>query len=249
VIAYDHPALVADRVRSLPRPILIGLDVDGVLAPIVDHADEAQLLDGMAAAIDALAARDGITVAVLSGRAVDDLARFRFSGGVTVVGSHGMETRGEAMRPLEDDERTRLQELESLAARAADDAGEGAWVEHKPASVVVHVRQADPELGGTALDRLHVAADRVAGSTSKAGNGVLELFARAASKGTALALLADRLGAASTVFVGDDLTDEDAFAALTPTDVAIKVGDAPTIAALRLADPPAVLDWLHALVD
>jgi trehalose-phosphatase len=52
---------------------------------------------------------------------------------------------------------------------------------------------------------------------------------------------------ATTVFLGDDVTDEDAFARLSPTDVAIKVGDADTIAPHRLRDPHAVLAFLQAL--
>jgi len=248
VTDYDDPAQVAAYVRALDRPTLIGLDVDGVLAPIVDHADHARLLDGMATAIDAVAACDGICVAVLSGRAVADLERFKFSDEVAVVGSHGVEIRGEPMRSLDTDEQERLEHLAALAELAAARAGEGSWVERKPASVVVHVRQADPDRGADALEQLHQAVAGVDGATSKAGSGVLELFARAASKGTALVALAERHHAARRVFVGDDVTDEDAFAVLVPGDVAIKVGDAPTVAAFRLADPPAVLAWLRALV-
>jgi trehalose-6-phosphatase len=61
--------------------------------------------------------------------------------------------------------------------------------------------------------------------------------------------LGDELGAATTVFVGDDVTDEEAFARLSPSDVAVKVGDADTIAPHRLADPTAVLAFLRALAD
>ena len=52
-----------------------------------------------------------------------------------------------------------------------------------------------------------------------------------------------------TVFVGDDLTDEEAFAAVGAGDVTIKVGTASTIATRRLRDPAAVLEFLTALVD
>ena len=90
-------------------------------------------------------------------------------------------------------------------------------------------------------------ARRFDGATVKAGSGVLEAFARHTDKGTALMALASDLGTVTTVFLGDDLTDEEAFAHLSPGDVAIKVGDADTIAPHRLADPPAVLTWLRAL--
>lgn len=247
VVRYEDPVAVGTRLGSSPQPLLLGLDVDGVLAPIVDHADEARLLDGVSEAIGDIACRDGFHVAVVSGRALDDLDRFAFHHDVTVVGSHGMESRRRPAAPLDGSERARLDRLTVLAEHAARRAGEGAWVENKPASVVVHVRTADRDLAGGALDELQQAILAVEGTTSKAGSGVLELFAREASKGTAIAALRAEIRAATTVFVGDDVTDEEAFAVLGDGDIGIKVGAAPTIAQVRLADPHAVLAMLHHL--
>lgn len=244
---YDEPAEVAAVVAARPRPVLIGLDVDGVLAPIVDHADDAVLLDGMADAVRDVAAMSEVHVAVVSGRSVDDLERFDFGDDMEVIGSHGMESRGRPMPPLTHDERTLLARLDDAATRAAGRAGDGAWVERKPASVVLHVRQAGEAAGADALASLAAAVAEIDGVTSKAGSGVLEVFARHADKGTALVELAGRLGATTTVFVGDDITDEDAFAHLATDDVTIKVGDAPTIAQHRIADPAAVLAFLRSI--
>jgi trehalose-phosphatase len=248
VTSYDRPAEVAAVVAARSRPVLIGLDVDGVLAPIVDHADDAVLLDGMAVAVRDVAAMSDVHVAVVSGRSVDDLERFDFADDVEVIGSHGMESRGRPMPPLSHDERTLLARLDHAATRAAARAGEGAWVERKPASVVLHVRQADETAGTDALATLAAVVTTIDGVTSKAGSGVLEVFARHADKGTALIDLARRLGATTTVFVGDDLTDEEAFAHLDASDVTIKVGSTPTIARFRIADPGAVLAFLTSLV-
>ncbi|HSL73525.1 MAG TPA: trehalose-phosphatase [Ilumatobacteraceae bacterium] len=244
---YDDPATLADLVAALPRPLLLGLDVDGVLAPLVDHADDAVLLPGIGDAVSAAAALDAVHLAVVSGRSVDGLTRFEFGPDVHVIGSHGMETRDRAMTPLHADETSRLAELDALALDAAAEAGDGAWVERKPASVVLHVRRAEPDRGRRALSALEARARQVDGATSKAGSNVLELFARSADKGTALVALAADLDVRTVVFVGDDVTDEDAFSRLGEGDVAIKVGDAPTIAAHRLADPDAVLAWLRAI--
>ncbi len=244
---YDDPVAIARLVGARPRPMLIGLDVDGVLAPIVAHAAEAVLLSGMAAAVSAVSALDGVHVAVVSGRSLDGLAQFGFDDDVRMIGSHGMETSDEPMVPLSEDERARLQLLDEAAGAAAKLAGEGAWVERKPASVVLHVRQADDDAGKIALAEVAARVEGVDGATTKAGSGVLEAFARHADKGTALAALASDLGAVTTVFVGDDLTDEEAFAHLSAGDVAIKVGDADTIAKHRLRDPDAVLAFLQAL--
>jgi trehalose 6-phosphate phosphatase len=247
VTSYDRPAEVAAVVAARSRPVLIGLDVDGVLAPIVDHADDAVLLDGMADAVRRVAGISDVHVAVVSGRSVADLERFDFGDGIEVIGSHGMESRGRPMPPLSHDERTLLARLDEAATRAATRAGEGAWVERKPASVVLHVRQADQTAGADALASLAAAVATIDGVTSKAGSGVLEVFARHADKGTALVELAGRLGATTTVFVGDDITDEDAFAHLDADDVTVKVGDAPTIARYRIADPEAVLVFLRSV--
>jgi trehalose-phosphatase len=249
VTHYDDPVAIARRVADCARPLLLGLDVDGVLAPLVDHADDSVLLDGMSVAVSAVAALDGVHVAVVSGRSLDGLDQFGFGNDVDMIGSHGMETRDHPMNPLSDDERERLATIDALTVEAAERAGDGAWVERKPASVVLHVRAADTERGREAMDRLRTESGKVDGATSKSGSNVLEVFARHADKGTALVALGDELGAATTVFVGDDVTDEEAFARLSPSDVAVKVGDADTIAPHRLADPTAVLAFLRALAD
>ena len=243
----DDPAALARHVAAQPRPLLVGLDVDGVLAPIVDHADDAVLLRGISEAISRLATVEQVHVAVVSGRSLRDLDRFGFGPEVELVGSHGMETRDRPMDELTAAEQSRLAALVRAAESAARSAGEGAWVEHKPASVVLHVRQAQSDPGSEALARLGAGAATIAGSTLKPGSGVLELFARPADKGTALIELSRQFRAATTVFVGDDVTDEEAFARLGDGDVSIRVGGGETLATYRLADPAAVLGWLRAL--
>lgn len=243
------PEQLADVVAGLGRPLLIGLDVDGVLAPIVERADQAELLPGVADALSALLAHaPAVALAVVSGRAVEDLDdRYGFPAGITVVGSHGLEHRDASPVELDADERHTLDQLTTLAAAAARDAGAGAWVEHKPASAVLHVREADPAVSTTVVHQLGSLATMVPGAHVKHGHQVVELMARATSKATAVAELRRSTGAASVVFVGDDHTDEEAFATLGPGDVALRVGDGDTCAAFRLADPPAVLAWLQAL--
>ncbi len=244
---YDDPVDIARLIAASTRPLLVGLDVDGVLAPIVGHADDAALLPGVAEAIVTVAQLADVHVAVVSGRSVADLERFGFGVDVVVIGSHGMETREVAMAPLDDHELEVLRNLDDAAVAAAARAGAGAWIERKPASVVLHVRQADDEHGPLAIAALIDAVASIEGASTKAGSGVLEAFARHADKGTALVELGERLGAATTIFVGDDITDEEAFSRLGPDDVTIKVGDADTIAAHRLRDPDAVLAFLRSL--
>ena len=100
-----------------------------------------------------------------------------------------------------------------------------------------------------ALEQLREAALDVDGATVKDGSAVLELFTRGASKGDAVVRLAAEVGSAVTVFVGDDLTDEDAFTSLTATDVSVKVGESDSAARHRLRDTGAVAELLRRLAD
>ena len=241
----DDPDAVATLAASLERPLLVGLDVDGVLAPIVAHADAAVLLPGMLEVVHDLA--DTVAVAVVSGRSVEDLQRFGFPDHVEVFGLHGMERDGARAVELGDHERDRLDRLAALADDAARVAGVGAWVERKPASVVLHLREAHPDDGARSAADLHARAAEVTGVHVMPGHGVVELLARATSKARAVAELRAEIGARAVVFAGDDRTDEEVFAALGPGDCGIRVGAGETAAGHRLADPAAVLQFLRRL--
>ena len=247
---FDDPAALAELVASSSRPLLIGLDVDGVLAPIVSHADHAALTTGVLGSMAKIASAPGVHVAVVSGRSVADLARFDFPPDVDLVGSHGMETNEQEIRPLDTAEQQRLDTLRALSVVAAESAGEGAWVEDKPASVALHVREVPADRAAAALDQLREAALDVDGRDASRTAARSSNCSRAAtSKGEAIMRLAAEFDSAVTVFVGDDLTDEDAFSSLSATDVSVKVGDSDSAAAHRLHDTGAVAEWLRRLAD
>ena len=245
VVATIDPRVLASEVAALGRPLLVGLDVDGVLAPIVHHADEAALLPGMLEAVTALAERT--PVAIVSGRTIDDLDRFTFPHHLDVVGSHGLERRHEPELVLTPEEQAAYEQLADLVAGAASAAGDGAWVEAKRAGHVLHVREAPADTAAAAVDELHEQLSDVPGVHVKAGKGVVEVLARATSKADAMLALQRERGAAAVVFVGDDRTDEEVFAALGRGDRGVRVGPGDTAATRRLADPPAVLAFLDAL--
>ena len=156
--------------------------------------------------------------------------------------------RGHPVGPLSDEEADRLQRLDDAAQIACEIAGDGAWIERKPASVVLHVRQADRERGDVALQRLDELRRGISGADAHEGSNVLEVLARPNDKGTALRTLRAETGAASLVYVGDDIPDEDAFAVLHDGDLGIKVGDGDTIARQRLSDPVGVRSFMEELV-
>ncbi|MEL6891241.1 MAG: trehalose-phosphatase [Actinomycetota bacterium] len=244
------PSALAATIEQLPRPRLLVFDCDGVLAPIVEHADDAVLRPGVREALARLALREETRLAVLSGRSLAGLAQFDFPSSVDVVGSYGSERRGHEGEDLDDDRAVLLAEIGKIAAATAT-AADGAWVEHKPASVVLHVRGADPDAGAVALRRIRDEAERLHGVFVHEGKAVVELAVHSSDKGAAIAMLIDDHAPAAVVYLGDDEPDEAAFRIVEqgPTaGIAVRVGPAPTTVASRLlADTDAVLELLEFL--
>ena len=231
-----------DRISRL-RPLLVASDYDGVLAPLVDDPSAAAPLEGVADVLARLASAPGVTVAMVSGRGVDDLRTTSgFGARLRWVGSHGAEFDG----PLVGDLARRRDALRDQVAAVV--AGTpGARLEVKPASVAVHVRQvADRDAAAALLEQVRSTVD--SSLTMKPGKDVLELAITPADKGSALSRLRDETGAAAALYLGDDRTDEDGFRALDGRDdVTVKVGDGDTVARHRVDDPRAALALLERL--
>lgn len=244
----EDPALATAlaRVASAPR-LLVASDYDGVLAPIVTDPSQAVPLPGSIAALTALAALPQTAVALVSGRALADLAAL--SGAppeLTLVGSHGAEfgdgfatPLGEAQLALHRRLHTALEELV--------DGQPGVWLETKPASVVVHTRTAPRDVAAKVTGAVNAGPATWPGVHPTLGKEVVELAVSGADKGTAIDALREQVAADSVVYLGDDVTDENAFARLRADDVGVKVGPGETLARYRLADPPAVVNALTAL--
>ena len=240
------PDDLAEQLRPLVDKALLGFDVDGVLAPLVGHASDARLSDGVHASLERLAER--ATVAILSGRSLADLERlFAFPVGVYVIGSHGLEFRGDDGVTLGADEQYTFDQLEVLGRKTVEAAGDGAWLEYKPASVVVHTRAADPALAVPATEAVSRLAALIDGAQVKPGHHVVELLARSASKGTSFLALAHQLSRSPLVFFGDDVTDEDAFELMNEDDISVRVGGGTTVARYRLRGPGDVAVLLEQL--
>lgn len=242
--------MLADELARLARAphLLVALDFDGVLAPIVPVPSDARPLPGSAAAIRALAALPGTSVALVSGRGLADLAEVSgFEPPVRLVGSHGFEF-DDGKTVLDDAQRARRAELAAELVGLVDGAP-GVRLEEKVAGMAVHIRGATPEVGARVLDAVRAGPGARAGITVTPGKAVLDLAVLEVSKGSALDVLRERTGADAVFFAGDDVTDETAFARLGPGDLGVKVGEGETAAAHRVPDPAAVTDLLDALLD
>lgn len=223
--------------------LLVACDFDGTLAPIVAHRDDARALPESLEALRALVAMDRTTVAVVSGRALLDLAAVgNLPDGVLLVGSHGAELDDEP-----DDDVLALRDDLVRDVRGLVGHVPGVDLEVKPAGVAVHVRAAARTDAAAVLDALRAGPARLPGVVALPGKEVLELSVVSTDKGEALDVLRRRSGATATVFLGDDVTDETAFARLQPGDVGVKVGPGATAAEHRVPDPVVVADVLALL--
>ena len=232
------------------RPRLVVLDFDGTLAPLVDDPSDSRMSPIARTALRSLVATPDVTVALLSGRAMEDLRTVaQPPPGTLLVASHGAEVEGadQAVDGPTMDLLTRVHdELEQLATEHP-----GTRVEVKPTGVVLHTRQAR---GGTAA-RATSSALKGPGSHDGVkvlrGKDVVELTVVDADKGQAIEALREQTGAAAVLFAGDDVTDEDAFVRLWPAngDIGVKVGEGETAAEFRVGTSEELVYLLDDLAD
>jgi trehalose 6-phosphate phosphatase len=245
-------------------PILLGLDYDGTISELVSRPGLARPVDGVVAALKALARlRARIAVAIISGRPVADLHRMTGLGSEAMfAGVHGLEIAGrydeagghnvgDDVRVVEDVARW-ASELDRVREWLAQNvpANAGFEVEDKRLAVALHYRNA-PRDAATALCAQFEEFVRANAPQLRAAHNIMvvEALPGAASKGNALRALGQQAGSAFLpVYFGDDRTDEDAFAGLVSRGVGVLVGEArPSLARWRVAGPADVARILIAL--
>jgi alpha,alpha-trehalose-phosphate synthase [UDP-forming]/trehalose-phosphatase len=246
---------LAKRLRGAQTLALL-LDLDGTLIPHRPTPAEARPDPTLLLLLQRLSRTRGVDVTIVSGRPKHELeSMLGFVGGLRLVAEHGVWRRenGEwnALHLDGGDLASVEAELRSIAALHP-----GALVERKLWSVCFHVRSIAPAEREAAVVEVTDAIERATRARSELelleGAMTLEVRHRGAHKGTAVAYVRDQLGAGTVVMaVGDDVTDEDTFAALAPDDVAIAVAptDRPSHAKLRLPDSAAVRSFLTWIAD
>ena len=236
------------RLARAPR-LLVVCDYDGTLAPIVADPAQAVPRPESVRALRSLAELPDTTAGVISGRALNDLAALSgLPADVVLIGSHGAEFDAGFAHALDHQAqalRRRLEtELEQLVGRSP-----GVLLELKPASIAVHVRRAEPSVGASVLEAVRTGPAQWEGIQVTEGKAVIELAVVETDKGEALDMLRRQADATAALFVGDDVTDEKAFARLTDPDVGVKVGHGETLAEYSIPDTEDVavmLDYLLA---
>ena len=235
--------------------VLVGLDFDGVLAPLVDDPSASRPLPESSLALRRLV--ETTDVALVSGRALADLRALSGAPEAAVlVGGHGTQSSLDGQdggQVLTAEEAALLERVAAELERVAADR-EGVFVERKPMSAVLHTRRADRLAAVEATREAVTGAGSWAGVYCLRGKEVVEVAVVPLGKGAGLLRLRDRLAAAgpdveAVLYAGDDVTDEDAFRALSPRDVTVKVGPGETAARFRVADPQEVAVLLTRLAD
>lgn len=225
-----------------PRRAALFLDVDGVLAPIVDRPEDARVPDETRAELVRLSGRYGL-VACVTGRPEAAAREIVGVPALTYAGEHGLELDPAAAAWAE--------RIRSFAAGIA-------WpeLESKRFSVAFHYRTAsDADEARNRLEPVAVAALE-AGLRPRWGRMVLEVLPPVdASKGTAARALLEQTGLRRALYAGDDVTDLDGFRALDGLDEACRVAvvsaEGPSelgeLADLRLGSTDALLELLRRL--
>jgi trehalose 6-phosphate phosphatase len=229
-------ALGADETvqrRLAGRTPAVFLDYDGVLTPIVDRPEEAMMSEDMRTTVRELATR--CPVCIITGRDRAVAQQLMGVDDLVVAGSHGFDIWTPQQGSITDDRVSGYLDLiTKVTDRLRDDVGSipGVRIEPKRASVAVHYRQVAPQ------DRDHIAdsvqtllAEHPDEVALTPGKMVYEIKPNVDwDKGKAVLHLIEVLGLGGDdvipLYLGDDITDEDAFRALQDRGIGIFVGRA-----------------------
>lgn len=209
----------AHDVLSVLREGRAGLmaDIDGTISPLAPTPDAASVSPSCRRHLSQLAGRLAL-VAIISGRSAADSQRLVGATDLVYVGNHGLESLADSELTLHHEARpyrcqiaALLRDLETFCAEAP-----GVLIEDKGITASIHYRlAANPTEIRLRLLAALAGSPLAQGLWITEGKKVIEIRPPVrADKGTALCALIDRYALQSAVYIGDDLTDLDAFNAL-----------------------------------
>ena len=235
-------------------PSLLMLDYDGTLAPFREDRMQALPWPGIAERLDRLSSISSVHTALVTGRSARELApMLPLRHSMEIWGSHGREHltadgiySSSSLAPAH-------QAVLHQLAKALDEAGFGAQVERKPFSLAAHWRG----LAADAAKQIEqVAGDAYRAAGARAGlqllffDGGIEVRSDSINKGHAALHMLTRFPTATAAYLGDDTTDEDAFAVLRGRALTLLVRPEPRLsqATYWLQPPEDLLAFLDAWI-
>jgi trehalose-phosphatase len=226
---------------SVHPQVLVALDFDGTLAPLQDDPENSRMLPESREVVDALTDIDGVHVSLVTGRAFENIMRVADPHpDWFLVGSHGIEV----VAPHERDSYTTPQLVPEALLQGFHQIARdipGPRIEVKPFGLAIHTRGLEDDLAFAAEAATRLLCDEWPDElVMRSGHGILECAVSGRTKGDGLRSLWQALDVHATLFIGDDVTDEDGFAVLGSGDLGIKVGEGATKASHRVADPHEV---------
>lgn len=222
---FDHVNEL--RQQSECQKLFLFLDYDGTLAPIAESPDKAQMSEEMRSLL--MRVKERMPVAVISGRSLEDLRKRVGIENILYAGNHGMEIwDGEktVVNPQSMDSRQSLIELLERLKTSLSHI-KGVLIEDKGITASVHFRAVHARHWGELFDvfqKVSTGYEQFFKITP--GKKVFEIRPLdARNKGDAVSWMLENFGAGTLpVYVGDDITDEDAFRALKGSGISIAVG-------------------------
>jgi trehalose 6-phosphate phosphatase len=238
---------------------LLLLDYDGTLAPFREERHLAYPYDGIEERLNMLIASKGTKVIIVSGRAIKDLKPLlKLDKFPEIWGSHGWEHRDiNGQYSLFNCSDFSLQELERFN-KFLKDNGFGEYVEQKPVSLALHFRGVEPDKIVAIKDSVAHYISRISGDSGlvlSEFDGGMELKIPGLNKGSVVrGILESYPQDAAVAYLGDDLTDEDAFSALrdrkpSVLSVLVRITPRPSTADTWIKPPEEVLDFLDRWIE
>jgi trehalose-phosphatase len=243
-----------ERVRAAQN-IALFLDFDGTLSPIAPRPELAAIDPQAQIAVERLRDLAGVQIAIVSGRALGDVRARAGIDGIIYAGNHGLEIETDTLcfqEPRAESLRLEIRRLELRLEQVLSDVT-GVEVEKKGLGVSVHYRQVHESLQAWVRAQVEEMVRRSPLFTLLHGKMVLDIRPAVDwNKGHAVRWLLDRSGLSNifSIYVGDDITDEDGFAALRGDALTIRVGyDRHTLAQFWVPDVCSVRSFLVSLYE
>ncbi|MEO0496453.1 MAG: trehalose-phosphatase [Pseudomonadota bacterium] len=236
-----------DDLRYDPDAHAMMLDFDGTLVNIAPTPDAVIFEDHDGVLLSRLAAKHQGAIAIVSGRAIDDLEHFMAEFPGAMAGGHGAELRINGKRRLADDvDQIKLEQLKE-SVRAFADSDPRLLIEDKTTGIVLHFR-AHPDCEDKAHSFAEALVQGHEGFDVQHAKMAVEIRPDGASKAGAMeAILGEpQFAGRKPFFAGDDVTDEAAFEWVNAKGgISVKIGPEPTRAQYCTSTPRSFKAWLN----